>query len=147
MNRAVAVVLAFIWAVLPSVCAANAAEVGSAVSGASDSEASGFYCDRTALTPEQKLELRAHGRVLRDAVLSARELDNGFEFEFKRSPATYRALVGYLPLEHACCPFFDFGVRMGRNAGTLSWSLTGSLGVKEFIKEELSWLFDRLQQA
>src|SRR5262245_884620 len=104
-----------------------------------------FYCDRTALTAEQKVEIRTHGRVLRDAVTGVRELPNGFEFQLKPDDATYRALVAYIPLEHACCPFFDFGVRLAPAGTGLTWSLTGAPGVKEFIKEELDWLFKAAQ--
>jgi hypothetical protein len=104
-----------------------------------------FYCDRTALTSEQRVQMRSFGQTLHEAVQGSRELANGYEFEFKRDPSTYQALVQYIPLEHACCPFFEFNVRVAANGGALYWSLTGATGIKEFIQEELSWLFEHGQ--
>jgi hypothetical protein len=108
-------------------------------------EQSRFYCDRTALTSEQRVQMRGFGHTLHEAVQGSRELANGYEFEFKRDPSAYQALVQYIPLEHACCPFFEFNVRVVPNGGALYWSLTGATGIKEFIREELSWLFEREQ--
>jgi len=110
---------------------------------AAEQEKTRFYCDRTALTAEQRVEIRSYGRTLHDAVQSARELPNGYEFEFASDPPVYQALVRYIPLERACCPFFEFNVRVAPNGGKLYWSLTGPAGINEFIREELAWLFQQ----
>jgi len=102
-----------------------------------------FYCDRTALSAEQRVQIRTFGHTLHDAVQRSRELPNGYEFEFASDAPTYQALVQYIPLERACCPFFEFNVRVAPNGGKLYWSLTGPTGVKDFIREELAWLFER----
>jgi hypothetical protein len=101
-----------------------------------------FYCDRAALNAEQRVQIRTFGHTLHDAVQSARELPNGYEFEFASDAPIYQALVQYIPLERACCPFFEFNVRVAPNGGKLYWSLTGPAGIKEFIREELAWLFE-----
>jgi hypothetical protein len=106
-------------------------------------ETTRFYCDRTALSAEQRVQIRAFGHTLHDAVQRSRELPNGYEFEFASDAPIYQALVQYIPLERACCPFFEFNVRVAPNGGKLYWSLTGPAGIKDFIREELAWLFER----
>ena len=120
--------------------AAIAALVLSSTSAVAEEKAR-FYCDRTALTAEQRVQIRTFGHTLHDAVQNARELPNGYEFEFASDAPIYQALVQYIPLERACCPFFEFNVRVAPNGGKLYWSLTGPAGIKEFIREELAWLF------
>jgi len=95
------------------------------------------------LSAEQRVQIRTFGHTLHDAVQRSRELPNGYEFEFASDAPTYQALVQYIPLERACCPFFEFNVRVAPNGGKLYWSLTGPTGIKDFIREELAWLFER----
>jgi peroxiredoxin len=127
MNAMLALV-ATVAIVLPSVTAAAEDKVR-------------FFCDRTALTAEQRVQIRTFGHTLHDAVQGTRELPSGYEFEFANDAPAYQALVQYIPLERACCPFFEFNVRVAPNGGKLYWSLTGPEGIKEFIREELGWLF------
>jgi hypothetical protein len=116
--------------------------VGPVVQGgeASGAKETPFYCDRTALNAEQRARQREVGKILRDAVIASRELRDGYEFEFPGDNATYRALTEYVPLERACCPFFEFNIRLAREGGGLYWRLTGREGVKDFIREEMRWL-------
>ncbi len=100
-----------------------------------------FYCDRTALTPEQRKRQQELGKILRDSVLGIHELPDGFEFEFPYDPSNYQALTEFTPLERACCPFFDISIRLEREGGKLWWQLTGREGVKQFIHAEFSpWI-------
>jgi len=100
-----------------------------------------FYCDRTALTPEQRKRQQELGKILRASVLGIQELPDGFEFEFPSDPANYQALAEFTPLERACCPFFDISIRLEREGGKLWWQLTGREGVKQFIHAEFSpWI-------
>ena len=131
MNARLALIAAIAAIVLPSLPAA------------AEQEKPRFFCDRTALTAEQRVQIRGYGHTLHDAVRGTRELPNGYEFEFTGAPPTYQALVQYIPLERACCPFFEFNVRVAPHGGNLYWSLTGPDGIKEFIREELSWLFEK----
>ena len=130
MNTRLAFVAAIAAVVLPSVSAIA-------------EERARFFCDRTALTAEQRVQIRAYGHTLHDAVQSARELPDGYEFEFASDAPIYQALVQYIPLERACCPFFEFNIRVAPNGGKLYWRLTGPTGIKEFIREELGWLFEQ----
>ena len=100
-----------------------------------------FFCDRTALTPEQRKRQQELSKVLHSSVLGIQELPDGFEFEFPSDPSNYQALTEFTPLERACCPFFDISIRLEREGGKLWWRLTGREGVKQFIHAEFSpWI-------
>jgi hypothetical protein len=100
-----------------------------------------FYCDRTALTPEQRKRQQELGKILRSSLLGIRESADGFEFEFSYDAANYQGLTEFTPLERACCPFFDISIRLEREGGKLWWGLTGREGVKQFIPAEFSpWI-------
>ena len=71
--------------------AAIAALVLSSASAVAEEKAR-FYCDRTALTAEQRVQIFTFGHTLHDAVQSARELPNGYEFEFASDAPIYQAL-------------------------------------------------------
>jgi hypothetical protein len=103
-----------------------------------------FFCNRTALTAEQRRHQQELGKALRAALLGVQELTDGYEFEFGPEHANYQALAEFTPLEHACCPFFDVSIRMEREGGKLWWRLTGRDGVKKFIRAEFGpWFADR----
>ena len=100
-----------------------------------------FFCDRTALTSEQRKRQQELGKMLRASILGVQELPDGFEFEFPSDPANYQILTEFTPLERACCPFFDISIRLDREDGKLWWRLTGREGVKQFIRAEFSpWI-------
>lgn len=104
-----------------------------------------FFCNRTALSAEQRQHQQELGKTLRAALLGVQELADGYEFEFVPDPANYSALAEFTPLEHACCPFFDVSIRLEREGGKLWWRLTGREGVKPFIRAEFSpWFGERL---
>jgi hypothetical protein len=103
-----------------------------------------FFCNRTALTAEQRQHQQGLGKTLRSALLGVQELADGYEFEFARDHANYQALVEFTPMELACCPFFDVSIRLEREGGKLWWRLTGREGVKPFIRAEFSpWFGER----
>jgi hypothetical protein len=100
-----------------------------------------FFCDRTALTSEQRKRQQELGKILKSSVLGIQELPDGFEFAFPSDPSNYQALTEFTPLERACCPFFDISIRLEREGGKLWWRLTGREGVKQFIHAEFSpWI-------
>lgn len=100
-----------------------------------------FFCDRTALTAEQRKRQQELGKILQSSVLGIQELPDGFEFEFSPDPSNYQSLAELTPLERACCPFFDVSIRLEREGGKLWWRLTGRDGVKQFIHAEFSaWI-------
>jgi len=116
------------------------ASTGQPVSAASRPQTP-FFCDRTALTPEQRKRQQELGHILASSVLGIQELPDGFEFEFPSDSTNYQALAEFTPLERACCPFFDISIRLEREGGKLWWRLTGREGVKQFVHAEFSpWI-------
>jgi len=97
-----------------------------------------FFCNRTALTAEQRHRQQELGKTLRSSLLGVQELPDGYEFEFAPDQANYQGLAEFTPMEHACCPFFDISIRLERENGKLWWRLTGRDGVKPFIRAEFS---------
>lgn len=101
-----------------------------------------FYCDRVALTPEQrKRHFDELGPKLRSLRKSVRELSNGYEFEFPSDTTTYQLLAEWAIQEHLCCPFFDIDLRLESEGGPLWLRLSGRPGTKEFIKVDgAAWI-------
>jgi len=99
-----------------------------------------FACNMNALSAEQRTQHSRLAALLRVALIAARELTDGYEFEFPFDAQTYEALTQITPLEHACCPFFSIVIRL-EPGESLSWQLTGREGVKQFIRAEFSAWF------
>jgi hypothetical protein len=100
-----------------------------------------FVCDMTALSGEQRARHHELAVLLQSSLVAVRELPDGYEFEFSWSPATYAALAEVTPLEHACCPFLDIGIRIESESSKLFWRLTGREGIKPFIRAEFGAWF------
>jgi hypothetical protein len=100
-----------------------------------------FACDMTALSGEQRARHHELVALLQSTLIAVRELSDGYDFEFAWSPAIYNALAELTPLEHACCPFFDIGVRIDGESNKLCWRLTGREGIKAFIRAEFGKWF------
>jgi hypothetical protein len=95
-----------------------------------------FACNMNALSPEQRTHHQGLAEFLRSALIVARELPDGYQFEFPFNSSTYEALTQLTPLEHACCPFFTIAIHLEQSR--LLWQLTGSEGVKQFIRMEFA---------
>lgn len=134
-------ILCALWAFAAS--AETAPAGSSAQSSCATPDATRFYCDRTAVSDEQRQRKRELGKILRSSLINIREIDDGFEFEYPGDLATYRAVTEWVPLERACCPFFEFGIRLEPAGGQLRVSLSGPDGIKSFIREEFRPLFER----
>jgi hypothetical protein len=101
-----------------------------------------FACDRSALSPEHR---RRHfdelGPRLRTLVIRARELPDGYEFQFPGDRSTFELLAEWTSGEHLCCPFFDIALRLDREGGAAWIRLTGRPGTKDFIRTDFQrWL-------
>ena len=138
MNRLL-IVTGVLGTLLAAITFVGAAERVPATPGAAN-EGAEFFCDRAALTQEQKGKQIELGKILRHAVLQRRELKDGFEYTFPNDMETYRALAEYVPLERVCCPFMDMTIRLDRDGGKLHWEVRGREGIKTFVREELIWL-------
>jgi hypothetical protein len=99
-------------------------------------------CDRLALTQAQrKRHFDELGPMLRSLKTSARELPDGFEFQFPSDMKTYQLVAEWVAGERVCCPFFEIGLRSEPEGGPLWLRLTGRDGVKEFLHAEgAAWI-------
>ena len=97
----------------------------------------------TALSSEQRARHRELAALLQSFLTAIRELPDGYDFEFPWNPETYHALAEVSPLEHACCPFFDIGIRIESGSNNLCWRLTGQEGIKPFIRAEFGKWFEQ----
>lgn len=103
-----------------------------------------FACDRMALNAEQrKRHFEELGPKLRTLVLQARELPDGYEFQFPGDAPTFQLIAEWAAGEHRCCPFFDIGLRLDREGGAAWIRLTGRPGAKEFIRADFRTWFQR----
>ncbi|MFL6311872.1 MAG: hypothetical protein ACJ71W_07180 [Terriglobales bacterium] len=96
----------------------------------------------TALTSEQRARHHELAALLQASLSGIREMSNGY-FEFPWSVDIYAALAQITPPEHACCPFFDIGIRIESASNRLCWRLTGREGIKPFIRAEFGAWFGR----
>jgi hypothetical protein len=112
------------------------------VLGAAAAHESPFACDRSALNPEQrKRHFDELEPKLRALVLQARELADGYEFQFAGDLPTFQAIAEWTAGEHLCCPFFDIDLRLDREGGATWIRLTGRPGTKEFIRTDFARWF------
>lgn len=96
-----------------------------------------FACDMTAIAADQRSSHLAVIETLFRSVESVRELPNGFAFRLPSESDVLRTVGQFITLERLCCPFFGFGVDVGREGGAVWLSLSGREGVKPFIMAEI----------
>jgi hypothetical protein len=76
-------------------------------------------------------------RELSEKIILTEEMDEGYCFTFSYSDETFFRLAEFINLEKEYCPFFDFNLSMSGSSNTISLSLSGAEGIKNFIKYEL----------
>jgi hypothetical protein len=101
-----------------------------------DTEEFLFYCDMTALTPEQRT---AHqeliGQLFGTLVQETRELPDGYRYRFDNEQ--YPLLATFIANEQSCCPFLTFNLTVASHRGPVWLQLTAPGDVKPFLMEEL----------
>jgi len=95
-----------------------------------------FYCNVKALT----LEERARHKQLGDKLAAERrkivEGPIGYEFQFSPKTVSLAELAEWVVAESKCCPFFDFHIDLEEDGSLLCLRLTGTEGIKAFIRVE-----------
>jgi hypothetical protein len=95
-----------------------------------------FACDMTAILPEKRAVHHALiRRLMTEAVEEISELSDGLAFRFPAEE--YDAVTEFIGRERLCCPFLTFVLEVSPDRGPLLLRLTGSEGVKDFIRAEL----------
>jgi hypothetical protein len=98
-------------------------------------------CNMNAFTREQR---EAHIRVttqLVKAMLSVREIQNGYEFLFPNESQHITGIAEFIANERLCCPFLEFGLNIKPNNLSISLSLSGPVGTQEFLRAEFEEVF------
>lgn len=94
-----------------------------------------FACNMKALSAAERARHSELTKALLAAAQDTTELQNGYAFRFPA--ATLVTAAEWVALEHRCCPFFTFQLDQARDEGPVTMRITGSEGVKAFIREEL----------
>lgn len=98
-------------------------------------------CDRLALDPNaRKRHFSELGPALRSMRTAARELPDGYEFQFPSDATAIAMVAEWAAGERLCCPFMQIELRIEPEHGPLWLRLTGREGVKQFIASDFaSW--------
>ncbi|MGC1617191.1 MAG: hypothetical protein WA765_01755 [Candidatus Acidiferrum sp.] len=95
-----------------------------------------FYCNIKALSASERARLKE----LTEKLLSARnetiETEKGYEFQYSPEKVSIAEVGEWVVLESKCCPFFDFHIDLENQGKLVCLRLTGSTGVKAFIRSD-----------
>lgn len=105
-------------------------------SGSADGKES-FACNMAALTKNERAAYQKLAQRLLGAVEERRELKNGYAFRLP--PETLVAAAEWVSFERRCCPFFAFELELAKDDGPLWLRVTGSEGIKAFIRAEFGF--------
>jgi len=95
-----------------------------------------FYCNIKALTPEERVSHHALTEKLianRNATVATAK---GYELQYSPDKVSVAELAQWIVTESKCCPFFDFHIDLEEQGTLICLRLTGSEGVKAFIRSE-----------
>lgn len=70
---------------------------------------------------------------VRGAVTEVTELEHGSVYHFPPDDVWILELANLIHLEHTCCPFLTFNLRVEPGRGSILLELTGPEGTKEFL--------------
>jgi hypothetical protein len=65
------------------------------------------------------------------------ELENGYAFGHSPDGAVLLAVAEFVALERLCCPFFEFGITVGRDGGPVWLRMTGEGEAKRVLEAEV----------
>lgn len=96
------------------------------------------YCDLTVFGDNEKRRQRAVLNELRDKMRRVEELPDGYSFSLPHEPYMLHLVAEMIDLESKCCPFLVFNLEVKDGGSSVTLSLTGGEGVKDFLQAELS---------
>ena len=103
---------------------------------ASDRTEVPLACDLSALTEEQWERHRELYRRLRADVKEVRELEDGYAFRHSADGEVLLDIAQFVAKERLCCPFFEFGISVGRGGGPVWLRISGEREVKRVLEAE-----------
>src|SRR5467141_4237346 len=95
-----------------------------------------FYCNIKALTPAERARHKELSEKLMAAKNATIETPNGYEFQYSPKNVSLAEVAEWTVAESKCCPFFDFHIDLEHEGTLICLRLTGSEGVKAFIRAE-----------
>jgi hypothetical protein len=101
-----------------------------------------FYCNRTALTPSERVRYNQLTDTLANSTEETKELSDGYQFRLSNG-YSLPDLSEWMSYERRCCPFLTFEMELDRNDGPVWLKLRGEDGVKTFIRAEFPKLFQK----
>jgi hypothetical protein len=95
-----------------------------------------FACDMSAIPAAERGAHHALTlRLMTQVGEEIRDLPDGIAFRFPADE--YAAVAAFVDRERLCCPFLMFSLDIPPERGSLWLRLTGTEGVKDFIRAEL----------
>ena len=102
--------------------------------GTTSGSGTGFACNLSALTTDERGEHDTLAKDLFAAVEQRKEFTTGYAF---RLPAERWAdAARWSELERKCCPFIAFELNAAADKGPVWLTVSGRTGVKAFMKQE-----------
>ena len=74
---------------------------------------------------------------LRSQMIERKELEYGYAFKFPGSNEIIDELTEFVKTERECCDFFNFSILINGDKSEAWLEITGPLGTKSFIEDEL----------
>lgn len=92
-------------------------------------------CDLTVFSAQDRRRYSTLTKKLGKAVVSRRELDNGYSLEVALGRISLGELGDWMSLESKCCRFLEIALEA---EGASFWlRLSGRAGTKEFLRKEM----------
>lgn len=129
-----AVALAATFASAPAISAAQQAKGGKDT--ATTDVQGKFYCNLRALTPTERTRHKELGERMTAAQTATVETEKGYEFQYSPDKISLGEVAEWVAGESKCCSFFDFHIDLEERGKLICLRLTGSEGVKAFIRSE-----------
>jgi hypothetical protein len=98
---------------------------------------SSFYCNLSALDPEQRKRYDILTKNLLAKHLEIKELPDGYGIRFPNNRSFFASLWEWATLEQLCCPFLTLTLELQRDQGPVWLKASGEDGVKDFLRAEL----------
>jgi hypothetical protein len=98
-----------------------------------------FACNLQAMNTQQRQRYSLLTKQLQMNRQEIKELPNGYAFRLLPEPSVIKDAAEWITYERLCCPFFDFGLEVEHDGGSMWLRLTGREGVKPFIRSEFDF--------
>ena len=92
-------------------------------------------CDLDAISASDRPRYDELRRIVAAAVTGKRELPDGIAVQVSTDRIALAQLAEWISFERKCCPFFEFRIDVAPASGPVWLSLTGRVGVKEFLSQ------------